>query len=380
MPLTDFQQQIADQFHAWEMVGRGDLAPVDDPISPEPPFRPFRGYKIRRRPVVDDGTRHTWISRFLASTRPPEPEPEAAEEEDEDFDFDFCDREDQTELLILATPDWSPDSRLFAECILQMEKLQKPVAIELVGTAEQTELLVTVENEDANRVEALITTCFPELVVHRKSREHDTLLGDIWSNGPKASEIVELALSRAFFLPLAEPSLSALSAMVGTLSQLTTDDIGVLQVLFEPAQRDWSCSLTQGLLDDDTTGRVFADQKKLVRAAQEKAESKLYGVVVRLAARSQNFQQVWEILTRLGSALRPFDDPNGNAFYPVEGEDYDSDTHEMDLLKRQSRRFGMLLTHRELCALVRFPTAETSSPKLLRSTRRTKAAPVSLLE
>jgi hypothetical protein len=363
MPLTDFQQQIADQFHAWEMVGRGDLAPTEDPISPEPPFRPFRGYKIRRRPVVDDGTRHTWISRFLASTRPPEPEPEPVEEEEEeDFDFDFCDREDQTELLILATPDWSPDARLFAECILQMEKLQKPVAIELVGTAEQTELLVTVENEDANRVEALITTCFPELVVHRKSREQDALLGDIWSKGPKELEIVDVALSQAFFLPLAEPSLSAISAMVGALAQLNDKDLGIVQVLFEPARRDWSGSLTEGLLDDDTTGRVFIDQKKLVRAAQEKAESKLYGVV-RLAARAHTYQQVWEILTRLCAVLSPFSDPTGNHFYPIDDGEYGAEDHVADLITRQSRRFGMLLTHRELCSLVRFPSAEVSSPK-----------------
>ncbi|MEO6245224.1 MAG: type IV secretion system DNA-binding domain-containing protein, partial [Opitutaceae bacterium] len=63
---------------------------------------------------------------------------------------------------------------------------------------------------------------------------------------------------------------------------------------------------------------------------------------------------------------------------PLRNDDYPVEAHTEDILRRQSRRSGMLLTADELFGFIRFPTSAVRSPKFLRQWRRTKAAPESV--
>src|SRR4051794_24011460 len=88
MSLID--ENLTEQFHEWERRGRGWRV-FPDPVSPEPPFRPFFGHYVPAAAPVDDGHRPTMLSSLVQkisrklSTEPPVPpiiEPEEEPEPD----------------------------------------------------------------------------------------------------------------------------------------------------------------------------------------------------------------------------------------------------------------------------------------------------------
>src|SRR5688572_7153543 len=98
--MASVHDQISEQFWAFENRGRGWHV-FNEPVSPEPPFEPFNGYKIAE--VPDDGLRPTvlsalvisvtnWFSPSTSSTRPSasEPEPLGMVREDDVIEFQAC--------------------------------------------------------------------------------------------------------------------------------------------------------------------------------------------------------------------------------------------------------------------------------------------------
>src|ERR1022692_5151779 len=85
--MSRLDEQLSEQFHRWEQRGRGWQV-FDDPVSPEPPFRPFEGHYLPATPPIDDGARPTFLSSLvqrlshkLSTEKPPAPvEPEPEEE------------------------------------------------------------------------------------------------------------------------------------------------------------------------------------------------------------------------------------------------------------------------------------------------------------
>src|SRR2546430_526941 len=65
MAWQSIEDELREQFYAWELWGRG-WAAWPEPVHLEPPFRPFIGHYIRQRPQVDDGRHHTALSRLAA--------------------------------------------------------------------------------------------------------------------------------------------------------------------------------------------------------------------------------------------------------------------------------------------------------------------------
>src|SRR5947209_110800 len=99
MPWRSVEDELREQFYAWELRGRGWLA-WPEPVHLEPPFRPFFGHFVQPRPQIDDGRHHTALSRLASWMRgqrieeaqtaalapiveESEPEPRFDEEDDE---------------------------------------------------------------------------------------------------------------------------------------------------------------------------------------------------------------------------------------------------------------------------------------------------------
>src|ERR1039458_4715868 len=87
--MSRLDEQLSEQFHRWEQRGRGWRV-FDDPVSPEPPFRPFEGHYLPATPPIDDGARPTFFSSFvqklsqkLSTEKPPAPVVPEPEEESE---------------------------------------------------------------------------------------------------------------------------------------------------------------------------------------------------------------------------------------------------------------------------------------------------------
>src|SRR6266516_4172325 len=76
--MSRIDEQLTEQFHEWELRGRGWQV-FDEPVFPEPPFRPFLGHYLPEAPPQDDGRNSTVLSSFIQklsrklSTEPPPP-------------------------------------------------------------------------------------------------------------------------------------------------------------------------------------------------------------------------------------------------------------------------------------------------------------------
>ena len=62
--MSRLDEQLTEQFHQWERRGRGWQV-FEEPVCPEPPFRPFEGHYQSATPAVDDGVRPTFLSSLM---------------------------------------------------------------------------------------------------------------------------------------------------------------------------------------------------------------------------------------------------------------------------------------------------------------------------
>jgi hypothetical protein len=109
--------------------------------------------------------------------------------------------------------------------------------------------------------------------------------------------------------------------------------------------------------------------------AKEKVSRPLYAAVVRIAAKSETFEGAWDILRDLAGALRVFCHPNGNELIPLQNDDYPFEAHVEDVVRRQTRRSGMLLNSEELIGFVHFPSSAVKSGRFARQAINTRPAP-----
>jgi hypothetical protein len=133
-----------------------------------------------------------------------------------------------------------------------------------------------------------------------------------------------------------------LISVVAALSDLRAGELGALQVLFQPTREPWAESALRAVTDG-RGGSFFADAPEMPRLTHEKMASPLFAVVLRVAARSPDRDRTWQIARALGATLAQLADPASNELIPLTNDDYDDADHWEDVLRRQSRRSGMIL-------------------------------------
>src|SRR5437762_424941 len=134
--MPSVHERLTEQFRQWEIRGRGWQV-FQQPVYPEPPFRPFLSYHLSEEPAVDDGRRPTLLSSFVRrlsqriSTKRPIP-PAIAEPQEEPEPVPLC-REPLIELQTsLPTKlDISPEA--FAQFLRSLAHCREPVTFELLG-------------------------------------------------------------------------------------------------------------------------------------------------------------------------------------------------------------------------------------------------------
>jgi hypothetical protein len=91
--MSRLDEQLSKQFREWELRGRGWQV-FDEPVCPEPPFRPFHGHYVPDAPPVDDGRKPTFLSSLaeklsdkLSAAPPPVSVESEPEEEPESLEF-----------------------------------------------------------------------------------------------------------------------------------------------------------------------------------------------------------------------------------------------------------------------------------------------------
>lgn len=366
-------ETLSDQFYQWEMRGRGwNVWPL--PVSPEPPFQPFLGHYLPPAPSVDDGRRPTFLSslvsklsRALGDQQPPPPaiEPETEPEPR------VLVRSSLVELQTSLPAKLDVSKEAFDQFLRNLSLCREPLAFELIGTSDRVRVQFAAGRDDAPLVRRQLQAYFPEAVF----QPGDGTLEAAWESSPSDEMlVVEFGLEREFMFPLLGGKLDPFIGMVGALSELHPGEIGVFQVLFEPAREEWADSIVNSVTG--AGGKpFFVNMPELAAAGENKIRCPLYGAVVRIAVKSASYERAVAIARDLAGSLRVFAHPQGNRLIPLANDDYPLYDHVDDMLCRQSRRSGMLLNSDELIGFVHFPSTAVRSEALKRDTGKTKAAP-----
>ena len=372
--MSSVHDQLSAQFAAFGKLGCGWQV-FPEPVTPEPPFRPFAGYKLA--PIVDDGRVATTGSSLLAGlnrwlAKPPALLPPLPEEPEPDLDPTPMVREEELVELQTALPanlDIKHDA--FAIFLELLTVCSEPIAFELVGTSERIVSQFAAHRRDTPILRRQLNAYFPDVAF---LPEAGTLV-DAWEAATGEPVVVEFGLEREFILPLQTGGkLDPFIGLIGAMSELAPGEFALFQVIFQQAANDWSSSVWRAVTDGQGKA-MFVNRPDLAIHAKTKVASPLYGTVIRIATRAPDFDRAWSIARELAFALRVFANGQGNALVPLHNEEYLLEDHCDDMLRRQSRRSGMLLNAEELIGFVHFPSPAVRAGKLRRQVERTKAAP-----
>jgi hypothetical protein len=372
--MPSVHEQLTEQFRQWELRGRGWQV-FDGPVYPEPTFVPFYGHYLPDTPVVDDGRRPMLLSSFVRklsqkiSTERPTP-PVIAEPEEGPEPVPLS-REPLTELQTSLPAKLDISAEAFAQFLRNLALCREPIAFELLGTAKRVSVQFAAGEEDAPLVRRQLQAYFPEAVF----RPCESTLEKVWHDceGEDAL-VVEFGLAREFMFTLGSGKLDPFIGIVGALAELQPGQFGLFQVIFQPVQEQWAESILRSVTDGEGKP-FFVNAPELAGAAEKKVTRPLYAAVVRIATKAKTFERALCIARDLASSLRMFAEPQDNELIPLKNDQYPFYEHIEDVLRRQSRRSGMLLNSDELIGFVHLPSSAVRSPALERETDKTKVAP-----
>lgn len=365
-------EALTANFYRWERRGRGWQA-WEEPVHLEPPFVPFPGHLPPSVPRIDDAKKPTAMSTLLDALRgtppvlpppvPEEPEPETLPDPTEDLPL----RE-----VSLFVPQDAPIRRETTEQFLRsLRAVTHPVSFEVVGSSGEISLGIALREPDAPLVEGQLKASVPDADL----LPAPGALMERWARVGPVTGVLEFGLAREFMAPLSLPrhlEPDPLLPVLGALGDLGPRECALYQVLFEPTLAPWAESALRAVTDGQG-GPFFLDAPELTRQAVEKLAAPLFAVTVRVGARAWSAERLWTILRGLCGALAPFGSPAGNELMPLAARD--PIALEAELLLRESRRSGMLLSSAELVSLVHPPAPSVRLPALRRDAPRTKAAP-----
>ena len=363
MAWRSVEDELREQFYAWEVRGRGWLA-WPEPVHLEPPFTPFRGHYLPYRPPVDDGRRHTIVSWLASSikealspattavaTRPEESEPEPRY------------REDQGDLrtYVLHVPrERVVRFEAMAAFLAALRATSAPVSFEVVGAKGSVAIQIAFHAPDERLIASALRSYFPDVTAVPADHLGDAFSGEDFG----VIGVFELGLKREFMLPLQAARGYDPDPLTALIAALDTGDeeAGAVQVLFENVRAPWAESIFRAVTSPDGTD-FFEDEPAIAKLGKQKALQPLFAVALRIAVKGEDETEATSRLTRIFGALSQFEHPSGNQFLLL--TDDVSFSRRLDLLTRSSHRSGMLLGLEELASLVHLPSASVQSRALV---------------
>jgi hypothetical protein len=309
-----------------------------------------------------------WFRKAVAA---PEATPVIPEPEEEPEPQSLV-RDKLIELQTSLPADLDIGKDAFEQFLRNLALCREPVAFELLGSAGRVNVQFVAGQHDAPQVRRQLQAYFPDATFQTK----EGALEQAWKTCQGGEMLVcEFALAREFMLPLASGKLDPFIGMVGALAELSPGDLGLFQILFQPAQEPWAENILRSVTHADGKP-FFINLPELASAAENKVNHPLYAAVMRIATKGKTHGRALQIACDMASSLRVFAQPQENELIPLENdEDYPFDEHIEDVLRRQSRRSGMLLNSEELIGFVHLPSSAVRSPALARDAGKTKAAP-----
>ena len=363
--MASLAESIIERFLSWEMLGRGALPTCEFPVSPEPPYQPFPGYRIKRESPVDDGRRPSLIESWVGTDGPQE-EPD---DEELSYDFRLAETFPQIEIQVHLPQGFVPDAQVFQSFLLSLSSCELPLSFEVFGTGDNIQIQFVAAKSDSELVQRQATSWFPEAFFSTRTDRLEKALSD---NRTEVIAITECGLAKVFHFPIDCGRGDLLTGIIGALGDLDPGELALLQVLFEPVRHPWANGILETVICDGDP--FFAEGEELARAARQKVSTPLYGVTVRFAVTARSSDRLNELMRNLIAPLNVASASGGNELEPFYDEEECDHLETSILTERSSRRFGMLLNLDELTQLVRFP-ATKHVPKLVQSEIRSRPAP-----
>ncbi|HSY30303.1 MAG TPA: DUF87 domain-containing protein, partial [Burkholderiaceae bacterium] len=254
---------------------------------------------------------------------------------------------------------------------MNLSLCREPIAFELLGTHKKVTAHFAAAPSDSPLLRRQLQASFPEAMFVPVENN----LESAWNSATGDEMLaVEFGLEREFMFPLQSGRLDPFIGIIGALAELQQGELGLFQVLWQPVQHPWPENIMESVTRPD--GRpFFVDAPELAGAAENKITKALYAAVVRIMVCAEDFDRVLQLASDLAASLRVFAHPKGNALIPLHNDDYPFEEHIDDVLRRQTRRTGMILNSDELTGFVHLPSSAVRSPAFQRQTAKTKAAP-----
>jgi hypothetical protein len=381
--LETREESLTRQFYEWERRGRG-WAVYDFPVELEPPFRPFYLIDVPNTSVVDDGRKLGFFASLIEELRG-SPSSNALSVRKQQAEYEsflaetnepfFCQyyNAEFTEHQLVLPQDLKVAKPVAEQLLLSCSYASHPIAFEIVGNSENMVVQFASSEGDSFQVKQQIKSHLPSSTIIETSE----FLTNNWLAGGDYGVIADFGLSHEFMLPLNTSGsfeTDPLVAVIGALSNLQDEEVGVLQVLFQKAKSGWAEEIMDSVRYFDGTP-FFANAPEMIPLARQKVSRPLFAAIIRVAAKSYNSDRAWRIVRSLGAGLALLSNPVGNELIPLSNDGYDYNYHEQGLLDRQSFRSGMILNSEELVSLVHPPSANVKSERLLRESEKTKAVP-----
>lgn len=370
--MSSAHEYFSEQFYKWERRGRGWQV-FHEPVKPEPPFVPFRHKPMTETPLVNSGSRPSFLGSLFRKLAAPPPAPvtEPEDNEEEPQPEPLARDADLTELQVTLPADLDIAQDSMERLFRSLSLCREPVAFELVGTPGRVFAQFAANERDALLVRKQLTAHFPDVLFREKSGT----LAQAWADSiGDFTYAVDFGLEREFMFPLAVGKLDAFIGIVSALAGLEEGELAVFQVLWQPVVRGWAESIVNSVTDAEGKP-FFVDVPELAQAAEAKAAKPLYAVVVRVLVRAATERRFEDIAYELAGSLGAFAEPQGNALIPLHNGDYPFEEHVEDVILRQTRRSGMILNGEELFAFVHLPSEAVRAPELMRDEGQTKDAP-----
>ncbi len=244
----------------------------------------------------------------------------------------------------------------------------EPVAFEVLADHREIGFQWACSANDEPFVKAQCDAHFSEW----SPRDGGAQLGQIWERTGSNYAASEVGLGRDFLLSIETSKVEMLSGLIAGMSSLVEGEMALFQVIFEPVAASWADGMVQVSARSDGSP-VFKNRPDLAREAATKARSPLYAVVLRLVACAKDGNRAWALLAPLVAALNAVSRPGGNHLVPLAMNDYAAEAQEEDILRRQSHRWGMILSQEELLSLIRLPNDRSLSKRLRQDSGQTRA-------
>lgn len=367
------------QFYTWEYRGRG-MHVCEEPIHLEAPFIPF--FRHRAHPAyIDDGKRHTLLSRFVESvrgsqTRPNTAQPELDYQTLEPFAYTSTDR------LQALQIHFSKDRRITLErmkaLLVMLSSFDDTIiSFEIIGTCTNVIIQFVSTETVSGIIETYVIAYFPDAtVVHSDEYLHMIIQENT------SVYIIDVGLQQEFFRPILVSKNLSLDPLLGVcaiLEKVAKEEQGVIQILFQSTCNSWTESIVHATTMYDGTS-FFQDDPTAPKLALEKVRSPLFAVTIRVIGAAKDLAVAQSIAQKLCVALCVGMKSDFNQLIPLAHDGYDIEQRITDVYVRESHRLGMLLNVDELVSILHFPSENIISAKLFANKRKTIAAPVTALE